>query len=66
MQIVALYGTRSAAASGKSLVEMVVGSLTYARDLLHVVQENTLVSYPILDPYPYILTLKNKIKTVKL
>ena len=32
MQIVTLYGTRSAAASGKSLyrVEMSVGSLSYA------------------------------------
>ena len=52
MRIVALYGTRSAAASGKSLshVEMAVGSLSYARDLLCVERENPLVSYPILDP----------------
>ena len=52
MQIVALYGTRSTAASGKSLyrVEMAVGSLSYAGDLLCVARENTLVSYPILDP----------------
>ena len=36
MQIVTLYGTRNAAASGKSLypVEMSVGSLSYARDLV--------------------------------
>ena len=35
MQIVTLYGTRSAVGSGKSLyrVEMSVGSLIYARDL---------------------------------
>ena len=53
MQIVTLYGTRSAAASGKSLyrVEMPVGSLSYARDLLRVARENPLVSYPILDPW---------------
>ena len=52
MQIVTLYSTRSAAASGKSLyrVEMSVGSLSYARDLLRVARENPLVSYPILDP----------------
>ena len=52
MQIVTLYGTRSAVASGKSLyrVEMSVGSLSYARDLLRVARENPLVSYPILDP----------------
>ena len=52
MQIVTLYGTRSAAASGKALycVEMAVGSLSYAGDLLRVVRENPLVSYPILDP----------------
>ena len=52
MQIVTLYGTRSAADSGKSLhrVEMAVGSLSYARDLLRVERENPLVSYPILDP----------------
>ena len=52
MQIVTFYGTRSAAASGKSLylVEMAVGSLSYARDLLCVERENPLVSYPILDP----------------
>ena len=51
MQIVTLYGTRSAAASGKSLcpVEMEVGSLSYTGDLLRVVRENPLVSYPILD-----------------
>ena len=51
MQIVTIYGTRSAAASGKSLypVEMSVGSLSYARDLLRVAWENPLVSYPILD-----------------
>ena len=52
MQIVELYGTRSAAASGKSLycVEMAVGSFSYARDLLRVERENPLVSYQILDP----------------
>ena len=52
MQIVTLYGTRSAAASGKSLylVDMAGGSLSYARDLLRVERENPLVSYPILDP----------------
>ena len=52
MQIVALYRTRSAATSGKSLyrVEIAVGSLSYARDLLRVERENPLVSYPILDP----------------
>ena len=52
IQIVTLYGTRSAAVSGKSLyrVEMAVGSLSYARDLLSVERENPLVSYPILDP----------------
>ena len=50
MQIVTLHGTRSAAASGKSLyrVEMSVGSLRYARDLLFVERENPLVSYPFL------------------
>ena len=52
MQIVTFQGTRSAVASGKSLypVEMPVGSLSYARDLLRVAWENPLVSYPILDP----------------
>ena len=52
MEIVTLYGTRSAVASGKSLyrVEMSVGSLSYAKDLLCVARENALVSYPILDP----------------
>ena len=52
MQIVTLYGTRIAAASGKSRyrVEMAVGSLSYARDLLRVERENPLVSYRILDP----------------
>ena len=52
MQIVTLYSTRSAVASGKSLyhVEMSVGSLSCARDLLRVARENPLVSYPILDP----------------
>ena len=52
MQKVALYGTRSAAASGKSLyhVEMAVDSLRNARDLLRVERENPLVSYPIPDP----------------
>ena len=52
IQIVALHGTRSAVASGKSLyrVEMAVGSLSYARDLLRVERENPLVSLPILDP----------------
>ena len=52
MQIVTLYGTRNAVASGKSLyrVEMSVGSLSYARDLLRVAWENPLVSCPILDP----------------
>ena len=46
MQIVTLYGTRSAVASGKSLypVEMSVGSFS------RVVWKNPLVSYPILDP----------------
>ena len=55
MQLVTLYGTRSAVASGKSLyhVEMSVGSLIYTRDLLRVARENPLVSYPILDPCPY-------------
>ena len=40
MQIVTLYGTRGAVASGKLLyrVEMSVGSFSYARDLLHVAQ----------------------------
>ena len=52
MQTVTLYGTTSAVASGKLLypVEMSVGSLSYARDLLRVARENILVSYPILDP----------------
>ena len=52
MQIVTLYGTRSAVASGKSLyrVEMSLRSLIYTRDLLRVARENSLVSYPILDP----------------
>ena len=52
MQIVTLYGTRNSVASGKSLyqVEMAVGLLSYARDLLRVEWENPLVSYPILDP----------------
>ena len=52
MQIVTLYGTRSPTASGKSLyrVEMAVGSLSYARDLLRLARENPSVSYPILDP----------------
>ena len=52
MQIVTLYGTRGAATSDKSLyrVEMAVGSLSYAGDLLLVERENPLVSYPILDP----------------
>ena len=52
-EIVTLKGTRSAVASGKSLysVEMSVGSLSYARDLLRVARENPLVSYPILDPW---------------
>ena len=56
MQIVTLYGTRSAAASGKSQyrVEMAVGSLNYARDLLRVERENPLVSYPILDPWTWV------------
>ena len=31
-------------------VEMAVGSLSYARDLLHVEWENPLVSYSITDP----------------
>ena len=31
-------------------VEMALGSLNYARDLLRVERENPLVSYPILDP----------------
>ena len=55
MQIVTLYGTRSAVASGKSLyrAEMSVGSLSYARDLLLVARENPLVSYPILDPWQW-------------
>ena len=45
MQIATLYGIRSAAAIGKSLyrVEMAVGSLSYARDLLRVERENPLV-----------------------
>ena len=51
MQIGTLYGTRIAAASGKSLcrVETAVGSLSYATDLLRVERENPLVSYSILD-----------------
>ena len=59
MQIVTVYGTRSAAASGKSLyhVEMAVDSLIYARHLLHVARENPLVSYPILNPSLYILAM---------
>ena len=32
-------------------VEMAVGSMSYARDLLRVEWENPLVSYPILDPW---------------
>ena len=32
-------------------IEMAVGLLNYARDLLHVEQENQLVSYPILYPW---------------
>ena len=51
MQIVNLHGTRSAAANGKSLyrVEMAVGLVINARDLLRVERKNPLVSYPILD-----------------
>ena len=62
MQIVTLYGTRSAIASGKLLyrVEMSVGSLSYARDLLRVARENPLVSYPILDPW-YNYEFQNKL-----
>ena len=50
MQIVTLYGTRNAVASGKSLyhVKMSVGSFSSARDLLRVARENPLVSYPFL------------------
>ena len=53
MQIATLYGSRSAVASGKALyrLEMSVGSLSYARDLLRVERENPSVSYPILDPW---------------
>ena len=53
MQIITLYCTRSAAATGKSLyrVEMPVGSLSYARDLLSVARENPLVPYRIRDPW---------------
>ena len=52
IQIVTLYGTRRAAASGKSLVPCIDGSrlASYARDLLRVARENPLISYPILDP----------------
>ena len=32
-------------------VELVIGSLSYARDLLGVERENPLVQYPILDPW---------------
>ena len=57
MQIVTLYGARSTVASGKSLyrVEMSVGSLSYARDLLRVARENPLIWYPILDSWHYVL-----------
>ena len=34
-------------------VDMAVGSLSYARDLLRVERENPLVSSPILDPWQY-------------
>ena len=52
MQIVTLYGTRSAAANGKSLVPCIDGSrlASYARELLLVERENPLVSYSILYP----------------
>ena len=52
MQMVTFYDTRSAAASGKSLVPCRDGSrlASYARDLLRVERENLLLSYPILDP----------------
>ena len=53
MQIVTLYGTRSAAASGQSIVLCRDGSklASYTRDLLSVERENLLVSYPILVPW---------------
>ena len=52
MQIGTLYGTRSAAASGKSFVLGRDGSrlASYARDLTSVEWENSLVPYPILYP----------------
>ena len=56
MQIVILYGTRSAATSGMSLyrIEMAVGTLSYARDLLCVEREYPLVSYPVLNPWGHV------------
>ena len=53
MLIVTLYGTRNAAASGKSLVPCRDGCrlASYARDFLRVEPENPLVLYPILDPW---------------
>ena len=53
MQIVALYDTRSAVASVKSLyrVEMSVGSLRYARDLLRVERENQLLLFTIIHAW---------------
>ena len=55
-----ILGTRIAVASGKSLyrVEMSVGLLSYARDLLRVARQNPLVSYPFLI---HVITLNNKI-----
>ena len=57
MQIVTLHGIRSAAVSGKSFVPCRDGSRlsSYARDLLCVERENSLVSYPILDPWSYLV-----------
>ena len=50
IQIVTLYGTLLVV-SHLYHVEMAVGSLSYARDHLRVERENSLVSYPILDPW---------------
>ena len=53
IQIFTLKGTRSAAATGKSLATCRDGCrfASYARDLLRVERENSLVLYPIHDPW---------------
>ena len=53
MQIVIFFSTRSAAASGKSLVLRRDGSrlASHARDFLCVEWKYPLVSYPILYPW---------------